>query len=146
MEAIGLIFSDYHYTDYDALMHLWMATGLSRPERGDSHPVIAKTIEQGGKLLLMKISPENRIIGSSWLTTDGRRLYLHHFGILPEYQGNGYSKQLLAESLKFAKQLGLQVKLEVHNSNTKALNLYKKAGFEPLGDYNVFIIRDIEKI
>ncbi len=34
------------------------------------------------------------------------------------------------------------VKLEVHRSNKRAIELYKKAGFSYLGDYDVYIIRD----
>ena len=80
------------------------------------------------------------------MTTDGRRTLLHHFGILPEFQGQGLSKVLLKESLRFVKSTGNQVKLEVHSTNHKAINLYKKFGFVHLGEYNVFIIRDISKI
>jgi ribosomal protein S18 acetylase RimI-like enzyme len=50
---------------------------------------------------------------------------------------------LLDESLKFVKKKGFQVKLEVQKTNTKAINLYKKAGFEYLGDYDVYIIRNL---
>jgi ribosomal protein S18 acetylase RimI-like enzyme len=86
------------------------------------------------------------IVGTSWLTVDGRRTYLHHFGINSDYQGNGLSKILLDASLKLAKTYGMQIKLEVHNDNVKALGLYKKAGFTYLGDYHVYIIRDISII
>lgn len=80
------------------------------------------------------------------MTFDGRRIHLHHFGILPDYQGKGLANLLVESSLKFVKEKGYQVKLEVHESNLKAINLYKKAGFEYLGDYDVYIIRDISKI
>ena len=80
------------------------------------------------------------------MTCDGRRILLHHFGILPEYQGKGLSEILLKESLEFVKSTGLQVKLEVHSSNIKAVNLYKKFGFKHLVGYNVYIIRDISKL
>ena len=80
------------------------------------------------------------------MTFDGRRIHLHHFGILPEYQGRGLSKSLLAESLKFVKKKGYQVKLEVHRSNSVAVKIYEKAGFRYLGDYDVYIIRDIQSI
>jgi ribosomal protein S18 acetylase RimI-like enzyme len=80
------------------------------------------------------------------MTYDGRRIMLHHFGILPEYQRKGLSKMLLKESLKFVSEKGSQVKLEVHSGNLKAINLYKKFGFALLGDYNVYIIRDISKL
>lgn len=87
-----------------------------------------------------------RITGTSWLTFDGRRLHMHHFGIIPGHQGKGLSAELLRESLRFVKEKGYQVKLEVHRTNEKAVNLYKKAGFEYLGDYDVYIIRDIQSI
>ena len=53
---------------------------------------------------------------------------------------------LLRESLRFVKEKGYQVKLEVHRTNKKAVQLYKKAGFEYLGDYDIYIIRDIQSI
>ena len=71
---------------------------------------------------------------------------MHHFGIIPGHQGKGLSAELLRESLRFVKEKGYQVKLEVHRTNEKAVNLYKKAGFEYLGDYDVYIIRDIQSI
>jgi len=80
------------------------------------------------------------------MTFDGRRIHLHHFGILPEYQGKGLANILMRASLKFVKSKGYQVKLEVHQSNSKAINLYKNSGFEYLGDYDIYIIRDISKV
>jgi ribosomal-protein-alanine N-acetyltransferase len=101
----------------------------------------------GGLMLVMcDDDNEKSIIGTSWITFDGRRLHLHHFGIDPECQGRGLAKELLRESLRFVKETGYQVKLEVHRSNIAAIELYRKAGFEYLGDYDVYIIRDVQSI
>jgi ribosomal-protein-alanine N-acetyltransferase len=97
-------------------------------------------------LVMYDDGPAQNITGTSWLTFDGRRLHLHHFGIDPAYQGRGLAKELLRETLRFVKKKGYQVKLEVHVSNTVAIELYKKAGFEYLGDYDIYIIRDIQSI
>ncbi len=97
-------------------------------------------------LVMCPESPAEEIIGTSWMTFDGRRLHLHHFGIDPVFQRRGLAKELLRESLRFAKEKGYQVKLEVHRSNAVAVELYRKAGFEYLGDYDVYIIRDIQSI
>lgn len=80
------------------------------------------------------------------MTFDGRRIHLHHFGILPEFQGNRLSKILIKKSFDFVKKKGYQVKLEVHKTNKRAINLYKKSGFQSLGDYEIYIIRDITKL
>lgn len=132
--------------DYEDIVRFWDITGMGSPERGDNQQIIEDSIRMGGALLLMVEKVSKIISGTSWMTFDGRRILLHHFGILPSLQGNGLSKILLKESLKFVRKKGYQVKLEVHSTNIKAINLYKKSGFRHLGDYDVYVIRDISKI
>ncbi|HKL67870.1 MAG TPA: GNAT family N-acetyltransferase [Bacteroidales bacterium] len=139
------IIRDYRDEDYNEVIELWGLTGMGRPERGDDRETIERCNDLGGRLLLLEDKLNNKIAGSSWMTFDGRRVYMHHFGILPEYQGKGLSKPLLEESLEHVRDKGFQVKLEVHSTNIKAIELYKKYEFEYLGDYRVFIIRDIDK-
>jgi ribosomal-protein-alanine N-acetyltransferase len=134
---------DYRKGDYQGIMDLWIATDLGRPERGDNEKIIVESIKMGGSMQVMEEKASGNIIGTSWMTFDGRRIHLHHFGILPEYQGKGLSKPFLEESLKFVKKKGYQVKIEVSRSNERALNLYKEAGFKYLGDFDVYIIRDL---
>lgn len=136
----------YQPDDFDALAALWLSTGLGDVARGDNQQTIADTLALGGVLYVMKTEPGNELIGTSWITNDGRRLYLHHFGIKPDYQKQGLSKPLLKKSLEFAKQMNRQIKLEVHRDNLRALNLYHKAGFYYLGDYLVYIIRNPNEI
>ena len=142
----NFIIRKYSDEDFEELVHFWELTDIGNPERGDSRETITRTLELGGCLLVLEAKSSRRICGSSWMTFDGRRILLHHFGILPECQGKGLSKILLRESLTFVKNKGHQVKLEVHSKNIKAINLYKKFGFVHLGEYNVFIIRDISKL
>lgn len=137
----------YRRGDFPGIMEVWSATGLSRPERGDDEATIERSIAIGGSMLVMyDPDDDGRITGTSWLTFDGRRLHLHHFGIAQKYQGRKLSALLLRESLRIVKEKGYQVKLEVHRTNEIAVNIYKKAGFEYLGDYDVYIIRDIQSI
>jgi ribosomal protein S18 acetylase RimI-like enzyme len=140
------IVRNYHDDDYDQIAHLWEITNLGSPKRGDNKQTIEDSIQLGGALLILEEKNSGIVCGTSWMTFDGRRTYLHHFGILPEYQGKGLSNNLMKASLKYAKEKGYQVKLEVHKSNFKAINLYLKSGFRYLSDYDVYIIRDISKI
>jgi ribosomal-protein-alanine N-acetyltransferase len=140
------IIREYSREDYHAVENIWVVSGLASKARGDSSEIIDETIRMGGKLLLLVQKSTSRIIGTSWMTYDGRRIHLHHFGIDPEFQGKGLSKLLLKHSLGFVKRKGCQVKLEVHESNQKAIKMYEKAGFKRLGDYDVYIIRDISAL
>lgn len=142
----GYHIREYNESDYQEIMHLWERLGLSSIQRADDKIVINRTIQLGGRLLLLTETSTGAIVGTSWLTVDGRRTYLHHFGIDTCHQGKGLANVLLSASLKLAKSFGMQVKLEVHKDNTKAIALYAKSGFTYLGDYLVFIIRDISSI
>lgn len=133
---------DFVKGDFEEVMAFWVELKLARKERGDTEEVVLETIKRGGKIILLTL--DDKIIGTSWLTTDGRRLFLSHFGIKAQYQGKKLAHLLLDESLKYAKQLNLQVKLEVSKTNYKAINLYKNSNFTYLGDYDIYIIRDIQ--
>ncbi|MGM0601029.1 MAG: GNAT family N-acetyltransferase [Candidatus Rifleibacteriota bacterium] len=135
---------DYKPEDFDELFELWQATGLASKGRGDDANVIANTLFAGGKLFIL--SCNDKIIGSSWITNDGRRLYLHHLCVAPDFQGKKLSHVLLKASLKYAHKLNMQIKLEVSRKNEFIINLYEKYGFKYLGDYDVYIIRNLSSI
>lgn len=135
---------DYRPKDYPALLELWKQTDLTAPERGDSPEVIKLCNKQGGRLLIMEESGAGRIIGSSWMTWDGRRIFLHHFGILPGYQGRGLGTRLAEVSLEWIRRKRQQVKLEVHKDNLAARHLYEKLGFYNFRDYEIYMMRELD--
>jgi len=134
---------DYAPGDYAGIAALWTELGMGAVLRGDTADVIARTIEKGGRLFVLEDAADGTIVGTSWVTDDGRRLLLHHFAVRPSHQGRGLAKTLLSASLRFARERGMQIKLEVHRDNARALALYRGAGFVRLGDYDVYILRDV---
>ncbi len=140
------IVRDFRDEDYEQVMEVWIKTGLTRPERGDDLQVIHSTLQRGGRLFVLEDTMVHKVIGTSWITNDGRRLHLQYFGILPQYQGMGLSHLLIRASLSFAHQQGIQIKLEVHKDNIIAKNLYVKWGFKHLGPYEIYILRDVKNI
>ena len=138
----GFDIRNYKASDFEALELFWNANGLGGSHRGDTAGIIEETLASGGHLLILTDGQGN-LIGSSWLTNDRRRTYLHHFGIAKLFRGRGFADLLLEESLKLAFTDGLQIKIEVHRENEVALNLYRKYGFKYLGDYDVYLIREL---
>ena len=135
---------DFVPGDYDQLVEVWESAGLGGAHRGDNLDRILHSVDIGGKMLVACM-PEGRVVGTSWMTYDGRRLHLHHVGVLPAYQRKGIGQLLSEESLRFAREKSTQIKLEVHRTNKKAIALYRKLGFDYLGDYNVYIVRGTQK-
>ncbi|HKL08232.1 MAG TPA: N-acetyltransferase [Bacteroidales bacterium] len=142
----NFVVRDYQNNDYKKLKELWEVTGLGGSHRGDDDTIIAHSLEIGGRLIVIENTETGEIIGSSWMTFDGRRIHLHHIGVKPEFQNQGLGKLLTKESLKHAKNKGYQIKLEVHQTNKKAVEIYKKLGFTFLGDYDIYIVRDLNSL
>lgn len=138
---------DYGPGDFPHVEAIWREAGMAAPQRGDTADVVDQTLRhEGARLLILEDAASGLPVGTSWMTCDGRRLHLHHFAVAGALRGRGLSKILLRASLLHAKAAGIQVKLEVHKANKAAVGLYRKAGFETIGDYEVCIIRDLAKI
>ncbi len=137
-------FRDFSRQDFPEILKLWEINDMGGAERGDTADTILQCNSQGGHFIIMDLPGEKKIIGTSWMTWDGRRMFLHHFCIHPSYQKMGLGEMLGIESLKFIKKKNAQVKLEVHKENLPAKKLYKKLGFFAFEDYDIYMIRNWE--
>ncbi|PKN96851.1 MAG: hypothetical protein CVU43_18615 [Chloroflexi bacterium HGW-Chloroflexi-5] len=80
---------DYLKTDFVEVAHLWDKAVPGGVVSGNDASVVWRTLEHGRVFLVMEEASTGKIIGTSWMTNDFRRMYLHHFGILPESQDCG---------------------------------------------------------
>jgi len=65
--------------------------------------------------------------------------FIYGFGVLPEYRGRGYGRQLLAYTMQTLLALGkTQIALEVATANKNALSLYQSCGFRETGSYDYY--------
>ena len=140
--SLSTLIRDYRESDYASLLKLWNETELAQPERKDDSGVIKRCNDMGGCLLVLENATSGEIIGSSWMTWDGRRIYLHHFGIHPDWQNLGFGTKLAEASLDWISQTGKQVKMEVHKENNAAIRLYEKLGFFAFKEYDLYMIRE----
>jgi ribosomal protein S18 acetylase RimI-like enzyme len=146
----GFLVRGYDPADWPAVELLWVATGMGGAHRGDNATVVKRTLDGGARLLVVvrqeggEGGEGGELVGTAWLTHDLRRSYLHHFGILPAYQGRGLAHDLMAAALTAAREMGFPCKLEVHRENVRAVALYKKNGFKLLGEYDVYIARGLQ--
>ena len=146
-ELTGFPIVDFADSHFSSLLRLWRESGVANPSRGDSLESIRATLVRQGRLFVIvrpagaKAGDSEEVLASAWLTDDGRRLYLHHMAVLPSLQGRGLGRRLMVAAVALAAERGMQMKLEVHRENRRALALYRDFGFEGLGDYEVMIRR-----
>jgi ribosomal protein S18 acetylase RimI-like enzyme len=137
----SILLRDFKSNDYESIQDLWVRLGLGTPQRGDTLKVIENTLLHQGRLLVLTEGTDKRIIGTCWLTCDGRRMYLHHMAVHPDFQNRGLGRRLLTESIRIATAMNLQLKLEVSETNEAAQRLYLNYGFHPLAGHQILIRR-----
>ena len=74
---------------------------------------------------------DNEIVGVACVENQFGDGYLHNIAVDDEYRRQGIAKWLMDKCSEFLLSNGVEkIFLEVRKSNTNALNLYKKCGFE----------------
>ncbi|MGR5150124.1 GNAT family N-acetyltransferase [Photobacterium alginatilyticum] len=74
------------------------------------------------------------VIGYFWYLLSESSAFIYDFQILPEYQGNGYGRQVFQALNKSWADSGIeQVELLVAYDNERAFKLYKELGFKATG-------------
>lgn len=79
-------------------------------------------------------TPEHRVAAfcAFWLVVE--QAHINNLAVLPELRGHGLGTQLLEAVIEEAAHLGAELlTLEVRESNTPALRLYARSGFERVG-------------
>jgi ribosomal protein S18 acetylase RimI-like enzyme len=126
---------------YRDIMTIWQQTGITNPARADSFEAIQHNLDHTGTLITASL--DSILAGAVWVNHDYRRLYIHHMGVVPEYQNRGIGRALLQEAIAIASETGYQAKLEVHETNLPARHLYSDMGFTDLDGYITMIRRDV---
>ncbi len=81
--------------DYDALIALWNAAGLSyRPHGRDRREHIAREIA-GGCSIFLVAEDDGRIVGSVLGTHDGRKGWINRLAVHPDYRRRGLGTRLV---------------------------------------------------
>ena len=137
-----MLIRDYRPEDFPMVETLWKETGIYTTERGDTAEIIIRCNQSGGKFMVLEEKSTGLVAGTSWITWDGRRFFLHHFAIRPNLQGKGFGRLLALKSLEFAREKNAPMKLEVRRSNLPAIHLYRSLGFQVFEDHDIYMILD----
>jgi len=153
IEFIKKVTDDYDHSEYDMVLNMEAIPRLSchniilrnaksceakRIAEMDSllfdmdakedDELIKKNIENGTTFIA---ETNNTDIGKVRLEINDGVGGIYGLGVLPEFRGKGYGRELLLLSVDKLKEMGcVKIILQVEVNNRNALNLYKSCGFE----------------
>lgn len=124
--------------DYDAVIRLWLQTEGMSVRDADSRENIALYLDRNPDLSFVAIS-EGHIIGAVLVGTDGRRGYLQHLAVLPQFRGQRIGYQLISQSINALANIGIpKTHLFVYDDNLNAQKFYEKLGWFPRDNIRMY--------
>ena len=119
----------YKSRDYKEIIELWKNAGLIVSLSDNQEELEKLAFKIDNKFIVLELG--NKIIGTVVCAHDGRRGYIHHLAVLPEYQKNGYGKKLMDEAIMHYRSLKtVKTHIFIEKSNSKVVEFYKNLDFK----------------
>ena len=118
-------------SDYTEIMELWQNTKeLFISKEFDNLEVISNYLKRNPKMSSVALNDE-KIIGAVLCGHDGRKGSFYHLAVSDKYRGQGIAKRMLKRSKEELKKNNIDTCfLFVHSENKKAIDFWKKDGWE----------------
>ena len=125
-------------TDYDAVIALWCQTEGMSLRGADSRASIEHYLQRNPNLSFVALN-NRQIVAALLVGTDGRRGYLQHLAVSPQFRGQRLGRALVMQSVAaLAKQGIAKTHLFVHNDNINAQQFYEKLGWFSRDDLRTY--------
>lgn len=121
--------------DYEGVYNLWINTpGMGLNSTDDSREGIDKYLKRNPTSCFIA-KDEEKIIGVIMSGHDGRRGYIHHTAVLPDYRNQGIAGQLVENAMKTLDKEGInKVALVAFERNSIGNSFWEHQGFEVRND------------
>ena len=124
MELKKLKIENMTIKHYDEVISLWRRTELSLGA-SDTKPEIERLIKRNPQLCIVGYI-NGKVIATVMGGFDGRRGYVHHLAVDPEYQNEGYGKLMMDHLIRQFKTLRVvKIHLFVETRNKEVIEFYR---------------------
>lgn len=129
---------EIHPNDYEELMNLWSSIPGMGINEADSEESIRRFLLKNVGLSFC-YKEDSRIIGTILCGQDGRRGYIYHTAVAPEFRGRGIGRILVEESLRQLRNLGIgKCHLFVFADNEPGKVFWNSIGWEKRDDIFIY--------
>jgi len=121
---------EFRISDYETAIDLWKRVEGIEIAEGDAKEEVELFLARNPNLSRVAETNEG-IVGVALCGQDGRRGYIYHLAIEPDYQQQGLARQLVTECLSGLGKLGLKRALIlVAADNPRAQAFWHRCGWE----------------
>ncbi|NLZ37659.1 MAG: GNAT family N-acetyltransferase [Clostridiales bacterium] len=130
-----MVFRIMEENDYKGIYDLWINTpGMGLNSTDDSEEGFKKYLNRNPSTSFIALD-SNKIVGVIMAGHDGRRGYIYHTAVLPEYRGNHIGKKLVDLAMTALEKEGInKVALVVFEKNEIGNRFWESQGFTTRDD------------
>lgn len=116
--------------DYEAVYQLWMScAGMGLNNLDDSKEGVSRFLDRNPDTCFVAIK-QNQVIGVIMAGNDGRRGYIYHTAVHPDFRRQGIAKRLVETTLEALKSCGIhKTALVVFGRNQNGNQFWETMGF-----------------
>ena len=116
--------------DYDEALALWQATEGLGLSAADSREAITRYLARNPGMSFVARADGGELVGAVLCGHDGRRGYLHHLVVRPDYRGHGLGRDLAEHCLAALRAEGIdKCHLFVKRSNIAGQTFWQRTGW-----------------
>jgi predicted acetyltransferase len=129
-----------HPDDFQEMLELWKRTpGVGITMEDSEENIIKFFLRNMGISFVYK--SDDRIVGTSLCGHDGRRGYIYHTAVSPEYRGKGIGRTLVERNLDSLRAEGIaKCRIFVFNSNEIGNAFWKRSGWVTRDDLTTYTV------
>lgn len=116
--------------DYEAAFALWRVCDGVGLRGADSRPAILRFLARNPDTCFVA-AIDKRIVGTVLASQDGRRGYLYHLAVLPDYRGAGCGRALVERALAAIHACGIEkCHIHVFKDNSTGREFWRELGWQ----------------
>lgn len=124
--------------DYDEIFAMWQITTKRALSKADERCQIERYLDRNPGMSQVAVV-DGKIVGTVLAGHDGRRGFIHHMAVLPEYRRRHIGHQLAEKAIEMITKDGIdKTHIFCYQNNETGQNFWKDFGFKKREDVFVF--------
>lgn len=129
---------DMSIDHYNEIFAMWQITSKRALSKADSREEIERYLNRNKGLSQIAVV-DGKIVGTVLVGHDGRRGFIHHMAVMPEYRRQGIAKAMAEKAVeKLAKEGIIKTHIFIYCDNSAGKSFWGNMGFEKRNDIFVY--------
>ncbi len=124
--------------DYDEVYTMWQTTSKRALSNADSKEQIERYLDRNAGMSQVAVC-DGKIVGTVLAGHDGRRGFIHHMAVMPQYRRKGIGRSLAYTAIEKIKSEGIdKTHIFCYQNNETGQDFWKDFGFKKRNDVFVY--------